>query len=96
MSMDDTADPLAYYGIDVDDKDEFSTLGLLAVSATGTGHGELTIRPRDNDRRSFDMTFECTLPATRVYVIVYDDEVNVVEQRHRDAGVSGGGGGGAG
>ena len=80
MSMDDTADPLAYYGIDVDDKDEFSTLGLLAVSATGTGHGELTIRPRDNDRRSFDMTFECTLPATRVYVIVYDDEVNVVER----------------
>ena len=66
MSMDDTADPLAYYGIDVDDKDEFSTLGLLAVSATGKGHGELTIRPRDNNRRSFDMTFECRLPATRV------------------------------
>ena len=80
MSMDDTADPLAYYGIDVDDKDEFSTLGLLAVSATGTGHGELTIRPRDNNRRSFDMTFGCTLPATRVYVIIYDDEVNVVER----------------
>ena len=80
MSMDDTADPLAYYGIDVDDKDEFSTLGLLAVSATGTGHGELTIRPRDNNKRSFDMTFECRVPATRVYVIVYDDEVNVVER----------------
>ena len=80
MSMDDTADPLAYYGLDVDDKDEFSTLGLLAVSATGKGHGELTIRPRDNNRRSFDMTFECRLPATRVYVIVYDDEVNVVER----------------
>ena len=80
MSMDDTADPLAYYGIDVDDKDEFSTLGLLAVSATGTGHGELTIRPRDNNKRSFDMTFECTLPATKVYVIIYDDEANVVER----------------
>jgi hypothetical protein len=26
------------------------------------------------------MTFECTLPATKVYVIVYDDEANVVER----------------
>ena len=79
-SMDDTADPLKYYGIDVDDREQFTTLGLLAVSGTGTGHGELTIRPRDNDRRSFDMTFECTLPATKVYVIIYDDEANVVER----------------
>ena len=80
MSMDDSADPLKYYGIDVDDREQFTTLGLLAVSSTGTGHGELTIRPRDANKRSFDMTFACTLPATRVYVIVYDDEVNVVEQ----------------
>ena len=80
MSMDDSADPLKYYGIDVDDREQFTTLGLLAVSGTGTGHGELTIRPRDNNRRSFDMTFECTLPATKVYVIIYDDEVNVVER----------------
>ena len=80
VSMDDTADPLKYYGIDVDDREEFTTLGLLAVSSTGTGHGELTIRPRDADKRSFDMTFACTLPATKVYVIVYDDEVNVVER----------------
>ena len=80
MSMDDTADPLKYHGIDVDDREQFTTLGLLAVSGTGTGHGELTIRPRDNDRRSFDMTFECTVPATKVYVIIYDDEANVVER----------------
>ena len=80
VSMDDSADPLKYYGIDVNDREEFTTLGLLAVSSTGTGHGELTIRPRDANKRSFDMTFACTLPATRVYVIVYDDEVNVVEQ----------------
>ena len=79
-ALDDTADPLKYYGIDVDDREQFTTLGLLAVSGTGTGHGELTIRPRDNDRRSFDMTFECTLPATKVYVIIYDDEANVVER----------------
>ena len=80
VSMDDLADPPKYFGIDVDDREQFTTLGLLAVSSTGTGHGELTIRPRDADKRSFDMTFACTLPATRVYVIVYDDEVNVVEQ----------------
>ena len=80
MSMDDTADPLKYYGIDVDDREQFTTLGLLAVSGTGTGHGELTINPRDNNKRSFDMTFECTLPATKVYVIIYDDEANVVER----------------
>ena len=78
--MDDTADPLKYYGIDVDDREQFTTLGLLAVSGTGTGHGELTINPRDNNKRSFDMTFECTLPATKVYVIIYDDEANVVER----------------
>ena len=80
MSMDDPADPPEYFSIDVDDREQFTTLGLLAVSSTGTGHGELTIRPRDADKRSFDMTFACTLPATRVYVIVYDDEVDVVEQ----------------
>ena len=80
MSMADPADPPEYFGIDVDDREQFTTLGLLAVSSTGTGHGELTIRPRDADKRSFDMTFACTLPATRVYVIVYDDEVDVVEQ----------------
>ena len=79
-SMDDTADPPQHNGINVDNRDEFTTLGLLAVSGTGTGHGELTIRPRDNDRRSFDMTFECTTPATKVYVIIYDDEANVEEQ----------------
>ena len=79
-SMDDPNDPSTYNGIDVDDPEQLKTLGLLAVSEADIGHGELTIRPRDNNKRSFNMEFECTEPATKVRVTVYDDQVDVVER----------------
>ena len=56
------------------------TANLLAVSENSVDDGELTIRPRDEDKRSFEMTFDCSENPTVLIVSIYDDDVQRVER----------------
>ena len=58
---------------------EVETANLLAVSDNSKDDGELTIRPRDDDKRSFEMTFECDPDPTVLTISIYDDDVQRVE-----------------
>ena len=61
------------------DKIDVVTANLLAVSENSVDDGELTIRPRDEDKRSFEMTFDCSENPTVLIVSIYDDDVQRVE-----------------
>ncbi len=56
------------------------TANLLAVSDNSLDEGELTIRPRDGDKRSFEIRFECVVHPTILTVSIYDDNVDPVER----------------
>ena len=56
------------------------TANLLAVSDNSVDDGELTIRPRDEDKRSFEMTFACSENPTVLIISIYDDDVRRVER----------------
>ena len=56
------------------------TANLLAVSENSVDDGELTIRPRDEDKRSFEMTFACSEDPTVLTISIYDDDVQQVER----------------
>ena len=58
---------------------EVTTANLLAVSENSIDDGELTIRPRDGDKRSFQVSFECVENPTVLTVSIYDDDVQQVE-----------------
>ena len=55
------------------------TANLLAVSENSIDDGELTIRPRDGDKRSFQISFDCVQNPTVLTVSIYDDDVQRVE-----------------
>ena len=57
-----------------------TTANLLAVSENSIDDGELTIRPRDGDKRSFQISFDCVQDPTVLTVSIYDDEVQLVER----------------
>ena len=57
-----------------------TTANLLAVSDNSIDDGELTIRPRDLDKRSFQVSFECVKNPTVLIVSIYDDNVQKVEE----------------
>ena len=57
-----------------------TTANLLAVSENSIDDGELTIRPRDGDKRSFQISFDCVQDPTVLTVSIYDDEVRRVER----------------
>jgi hypothetical protein len=56
------------------------TANLLAVSENSIDDGELTIRPRDGDKRSFQISFDCVQNPTVLTVSIYDDDVQRVER----------------
>ena len=58
---------------------EVTTANLLAVSENSIDDGELTIRPRDGDKRSFQVSFACVKNPTVLTVSIYDDDVQQVE-----------------
>ena len=57
-----------------------TTANLLAVSENSIDDGELTIRPRDGDKRSFQISFDCVQDPTVLTVSIYDDDVRRVER----------------
>ena len=57
-----------------------TTANLLAVSRNSIDDGELTIRPRDGDKRSFQISFDCVQDPTVLTVSIYDDDVRRVER----------------
>ena len=57
-----------------------TTANLLAVSENSIDDGELTIRPRDGDKRSFQISFDCVRDPTVLTVSIYDDDVQRVER----------------
>ena len=57
-----------------------TTANLLAVSENSIDDGELTIRPRDGDKRSFQIIFDCVQDPTVLTVSIYDDDVQRVER----------------
>ena len=57
-----------------------TTANLLAVSDNSIDDGELTIRPRDGDKRSFQVSFDCVKNPTVLTVSIYDDDVQKVEE----------------
>ena len=57
-----------------------TTANLLAVSENSIDDGELTIRPRDGDKRSFQISFDCVQDPTVLTVSIYDDDVQRVER----------------